>query len=188
MIYITPIELANGIREDVQMHISGADTKTITNAENIALGKMKHAWNKRYDISQIFIPCQEFKPGKPYIEGQLMYHRLDEASDYQVFTALQDNSTPPTGDENDLNWEAEDPRDHYVLYLLICLTAYYYFKPEARSVVPQHILDDYEDAKEEIATIGQGNAEAMLPARQVEDKSKSGDFRWGSHPKENHRW
>lgn len=183
--YLTPIDYTTLLREDVREMIEGEDTSKLPRAEAAAYGFMRHTWNKRYAVSEIFIPCPEHLVDQAYSEGQLVYWRPDEDSDYKVYTALQGNSTAPS---NAADWSASDPRDQYVLELLVTLTVYNFFKSEASHAVPEIIKDMRMEARKDVIAIGAGERLADLPLSISEDESSSGDIRWKSQPKENNRW
>lgn len=190
--YLTPIDYKALLREDVREMIEGEDTSRLPQAEAAAYGFMQHTWNKRHAIAEIFIPCPEHKTDQAYTEGSLVYWRSpavgeDEAGEYKVFTALQNTNSTPVYDGNEY-WSESDPRDQYVIELMLSITVFNFFKAEATHAIPEIVQKLRDEARKDIMMIGKGELLANLPLRVDEDESKTGDIRWNSQPKEINRW
>ena len=184
--YLTPIDFASKAHQDYIDYIADGDKYRLTKAEMSAVKFAKGQLQARYDIDKIFIPCKEHVQAQLYSAGALVYWRADEESDYQIYQAITDTNQAPN---NDTFWTPQDPRDQYILDILVSLTVYNFLRPDAE-IMPKDVYQSRKEARSDLIAIGRGEMLADLPAKPEpeEDQPDTGDIRFDSQPLEENRW
>lgn len=200
--FLTTEDLKQAIREDFLNQISENENSIVAKAEARAVGYMKDFISHRFSIADAFPFIKEWNSQTEYkkavetlivVEGEdtpyLPLYMRDTKSDIvnycykngKFYMALDDNENTDPVQTGQTKWEERDPREQKLIGFAVDITLFYLNQRVRPTKIPGHRVDAYNQAKEWLLMVKDGDITPDLP--RYPDKTQSVDtILWGSNP------
>jgi hypothetical protein len=194
--YLTPADYSIQTRSEIAALVSQQSEVTYAMAETARVNYMKGHFARRFDVSQIFFAVSKFDPALTYAvpaEGQppkLVYFKknTEADTDYKVYKVLSATAAGESPETTPAKWELFTDRDPFVILMLVDLVLYDLHSKHARRLMPDIVIERYDDAKAWVEAVGDGTINHNLPLLPEDDQPTESDIRFNSHPAEDQRW
>ncbi len=180
MAFLTPADYTSQIRDEIRDILTDLDEYTQQDAELKAQAQLA-TYLHRYDVAAIFIDVPAYVAGATYNEGDTVYYLTGER--YKLYVALAATTgNLPTSAEH---WKLGDSRNKHIVRLMVDIALYILHYGNSPRSVPEHILNNYNEALKWAEMVSRGTIGPDLPTLP-EDTGIP--FKWGSEPKQGVYW
>ncbi|WP_044213477.1 phage protein Gp36 family protein [Flammeovirga sp. OC4] len=187
MTFIIPSDYNLQLQREIRAFLDSSEDQRLKQAEESAIAQMISYLNVRYDTDQIFFDVPLYDALQNYTAGDFCYFKQEnqEVTAYRVYTCI----SSVTGEEPDTSekFTLKDPRHSLIKMYCIDIALYHAYSAFAVADVPTHRKDRYDEAIEWLMGIADGTLQALLPEKENDDEVAT-LIRFGSHPKECHRY
>ncbi|KXX70787.1 phage protein Gp36 family protein [Flammeovirga sp. SJP92] len=187
MTFIIPSDYNLQLQREIRAFLDDSEDQRLKQAEESAIAQMISHLNVRYDVDQIFFDVPLYDASENYEAGDFCYFKQEEqeVTQYKAYTCISTVS----GEDPDTsgNFTQKDPRHSLIKMYCIDIALYHAYSAFAVADVPTHRKQRYDDAIEWLMGIADGTLQAVLPEKE-EGEDNSTLIRFGSHPKECHRY
>jgi hypothetical protein len=95
------------------------------------------------------------------------------------------NTSEPGTDANwievlDPEWVEEDPRHYLIVHYMAVCSLYIIYRKRPMKQIPQHVIDDYDEAMKYLERVSKGDLDPTLPKKEDEDGNTIGSVSFGS--------
>ena len=175
------------VLDDTQMaQVIDLSTSKRNRAEHFALEESRSFLNFHYDVELIFgFEVFDYSATDEYKEGQIIVS--DEAVGY---TCILD-APAGTALTNDTYFEEGDARNPLIVMITVDLLAYHLFSGVSTNMIPQHIIDRYEQSIKKLTAIRKQTMNPLLPVKVIDEDAEENPNNQThtisifSHPKRN---
>ena len=194
--YLHPGDYSIQVRNEIATLLSENKDTILQMAENARVSYMRGEFARRYDTAAIFRLMAEFDPAATYAPavvpatGPYIYFKpaAAGADAYKIYVPVSATAAGESPETHAIKWQEYSGRNPFVVLKLVDLILYDLHSKYARRVMPQTVIDRYNEAKEWVTRVGDGLIDADLPEISTETASESSDIRFGSHEAEDNRW
>jgi hypothetical protein len=194
--YLHPGDYSIQVRNEIANLLSENKENILQLAENARVSYMRGEFARRYDTAAIFKLMTEFDPAATYTPavapatGPYIYFKPAAAGPdaYKIYVPVVATAAGESPESHANKWQEYSARNPFVVLKLVDLILYDLHSKYARRVMPQTVIDRYNEAKEWITRVGDGRIDADLPVLSSEIAPENSDIRYGSHEVEDNRW
>lgn len=194
--YLHPGDYSIQVRNEIATLLSEDKETILAMAENARVSYMRGEFARRYDTAAIFRLMSQFNPAATYAPavapatGPYIYFKPAAAGPdaYKIYTPVAATTAGQSPETHANLWQEYSGRNPFVVLKLVDLILYDLHSKYARRVMPQTVIDRYNEAKEWVTRVGDGLIDADLPELSAESTEESSEIRFSSHEPEDNRW